>query len=65
MLCHEKTRLQDIFAAAIDRHAKIVKALQSATGAAFKKTLKDAASCRQKAEIARLAVEAHRETHGC
>lgn len=44
MVCPEKTRLQDVFAAAIDQHAKIVKALHSATGVAFDKALKDAAS---------------------
>jgi len=56
MECLEKTRLQDVFAAAIDHHAKTVKSLHSATGAAFDKALKDAASSRQEAEIARLAV---------
>ena len=65
MVCPEKTRLQDVFAAAIDHHAKTVKSLHSATGAAFDKALKDAASSRQEAEIARLAVAEHRETHGC
>jgi hypothetical protein len=65
MVCPEKTRLQDVFAAAIDRHAKTVKSLHSTIGAAFNKALKDAALVRQEAEIARLAVEAHRGTHGC
>jgi len=65
MVCPEKTRLQDFFAAAIDRHAKAVKALRNATGAAFDKALNDASSSRQEAETARLAVEEHRETHGC
>ena len=65
MVCPEKTRLQDVFASAIDRHAKTVKSLNSTTGAAFNKALKDAALVRQEAEIARLAVEEHRGTHGC
>jgi len=65
MVCPEKTRLQDVFAAAIDRHAKTVKALHIATGAAFSQALKDGALARQEAEIARAAVEGHRATHGC
>ena len=65
MVCAEKTRLQDVFAVAIDHHAKKVKALHSTTGAAFDKALKDAASSRQEAAIARLAVEDHRAAHGC
>jgi hypothetical protein len=32
MVCAEKTKLQDVFAAAIDRHAKTVKSLHSTTG---------------------------------
>jgi len=65
MVCPEKTRLQDAFAVAIAHDARIVKALHSATGVAFDNALKDAASSRQKAEVARLAVEDHRTTHGC
>jgi hypothetical protein len=65
MVCAEKTRLQDVFAAAIDHHAKTVKALHGSAGAAFDKALKDAASSRQKAEVAKLAVEGHNWTHGC
>ena len=65
MVCPEKTRLQDVFAAEIDRHAKTVKALRNAIGPAFDKALNEASSSRQEAEIARLSVEEHRATHGC
>jgi hypothetical protein len=65
MVCPEMTRLHDAFAATIDHHSRTVRALHSATGAAFDKALNDASSSRQEAEIARLAVEDHREKHGC
>jgi len=65
MACPERTRLQDIFAAAIDHHAKTVKALRDATGSTFDKALNVASLSRQEAEIARLAVEGHRAAHGC
>jgi len=65
MVCPEKTRLQDVFVAAIDHHAKTVKSLHNTTDAAFSKALKEAALARQEAETARLAVEDHRGTHGC
>jgi len=66
MVRPEKTKLQDAFAEAIDRHAKTVKALRDATGTAFDKVLHDASSSsRKEAESARLAAEAHRATDGC
>ncbi|HXI42616.1 MAG TPA: hypothetical protein VNH18_23145 [Bryobacteraceae bacterium] len=65
MLCPEKTRLQDLFAAAIDHHAKMIKALHNVSSAGFDKALRDAASSREAAEIARLAVEDHRAIHRC
>jgi hypothetical protein len=65
MVCPEMTRLHAVFASAIDHRSKAVKALHSATGAAFDKAQNNASSSRQEAEIARLAVEDHREKHGC
>jgi hypothetical protein len=65
MVCAEKARLQDVFAAAIIHHSKTVKALHSAMGASFNQALKDAAVARQEAETARLTVEDHRAIHGC
>ena len=65
MVCPESTRLQDVYAAAIERHAKAVKALGNATDAVFDKALNDASSSRLEAEIAGLAVEEHSATHGC
>ena len=65
MVCPEKTRLQDVFALAIDRHAKTVKALRTIAGPDFAKALMDASTVRHEAENARLAVEEHRARHGC
>ena len=65
MVCPESTRLQDVYAAAIERHAKAVKALGNATDAVFDKALNDASSSRLEAEFAGLAVEEHRVRHGC
>jgi len=65
MVCPEKTRLQNVFAAAIGSHAKMMKSLHSTKGTAFSKVLKEAELARQEAEIARLAVEEHRLIHGC
>ena len=65
MVCPERTSLQDVYAAAIERHAKAVKALGNATDAVFDKALNDASSSRLEAEFARLAVEDHREKHFC
>ena len=65
MVCAERTRLQDVFAVAIDHHAKTVTSLHSATGTVFDKALRNAASSRQEAETARLAVETDRKIHRC
>ena len=65
MVCAEKTHLQDALAAAIARHARIVKALHSTTGMAFNEALKEATLAKQEAEIAKVAVEEHRGMHGC
>jgi hypothetical protein len=65
MVCAEKTHLQDVLAVAIARHARIVKALHSTTGMAFNEALKEATLAKQEAEIAKVAVDEHRGTHGC
>jgi hypothetical protein len=65
MLCGEKTRLFNVYMAAVDRHAATVSSLSGLDGTDFKKAVANAELARQDAHAASLALDYHREVHDC
>ena len=67
MLCDEKTRLLDTYLITVDNYATAASTLSATRGGrlAFKKALGNAKLTRQAAKGARLAIQQHKEKHGC